>query len=62
VRTAPIELYDITTDPGEQVELSAKYPDVVKRIGEIMQAARTDSKEFPVREGPAAAKPKVRAR
>lgn len=49
-RSAPIELYDLKTDIGEQNNVAPKHPDLVKRIGEIMQAARTDSPEFPVRE------------
>jgi arylsulfatase A-like enzyme len=49
-RSAPIELYDITTDVGEQNEVAAAHPDIVKRIGDIMVSARTDSPEFPIRE------------
>ncbi|MDZ4802084.1 MAG: arylsulfatase [Bryobacteraceae bacterium] len=49
-RSAPIELYDVTQDQGEQSNVAAKHPDVVKRIAEIMQTARTDSTLFPVKE------------
>jgi predicted secreted Zn-dependent protease len=31
--------------------VASAHPEVVRRIEEIMRAARTDSKEFPVREG-----------
>ena len=54
-RNAPIELYDLTTDVGEQTEVAAKHPDVVKRVAEIFRTARTDSQEFPVREQAAGA-------
>ncbi len=44
----PVELYDLKTDIGEQRGLAAQYPDVVQRIEEILETARTDSKEFPI--------------
>jgi arylsulfatase A-like enzyme len=57
-RTAPIELYDIVKDPGEATDLAAAHRDLVQRIATIMQTARTDNPTFPIREGPAVAKPK----
>ena len=58
-RTAPIELYDIIADPGETKDLAGANPDVVRRVAELFQSARTDNPTFPIREGaPAAAKPK----
>jgi len=48
-RTAPIELYDVTADIGEQSDVASSHTDVVKRIAEIMVSARTESVEFPVR-------------
>jgi arylsulfatase A-like enzyme len=60
-RTAPIELYDITADPGEAKDVAAGNPEVVRRVTELFQSARTDNPTFPVREGgPAPAKPKRR--
>jgi len=44
----PLELYDLSTDLGETRDLSAQKPDVVRKIIEIMQAARTDSAEWPI--------------
>jgi len=48
-KTAPIELYNLASDLGEKNNVAAAHPDIVKRIGEIMTAARTESAEFPVR-------------
>ena len=49
-RHAPMQLYDLSTDLGETKDVAASHPDIVKRIGEIFDSARTDSKEFPIRE------------
>ena len=51
-REAPIELYDVTSDVGESRNVAAAHPDVVKQIASIMQSARTESAEFPIRERP----------
>jgi arylsulfatase A-like enzyme len=45
-----LELYDLKTDPGEDRNVAAAHPDVVRRIEEHLETARTDSAEFPVRE------------
>ena len=50
-RAAPIELYDITSDPGEAKDVAAANPEVVRRVTELFQSARTDNPTFPVREG-----------
>ena len=39
---APIELYDLETDPGEAQDVAAQHPDIVARVRAVMQA-RTDS-------------------
>jgi arylsulfatase A-like enzyme len=49
---APVELYDLSTDVGEKTNLAAAHPDAVSKIEEIMRQAHTDSKDFPVTEGP----------
>jgi len=46
----PIELYDMKTDPAEQHDVAARYPDVVKRFEEYLKTARTESATWPVRE------------
>ena len=43
---AEIELYDLSTDIGEQRNLAKKYPEVVLAISEIMSKEHTQSKEF----------------
>ena len=49
-RRGPIELYDLKADLGETNNIAAKHADVVARIAKIMEEARTESKEFPIRE------------
>ncbi|MDP2997981.1 MAG: arylsulfatase [Bryobacterales bacterium] len=49
-RRGPIELYDLKADVGETNNIAAKHADVVARIAKIMEEARTESKEFPIRE------------
>ncbi len=45
---APTELYNLEEDVGEKVNLSDKYPEIVKKIEKIMLEARTEpkAKEF----------------
>jgi arylsulfatase A-like enzyme len=49
-RRGPIELYDLKADLGETNNIAARHPEVVARIAKIMEEARTESKEFPVKE------------
>ncbi len=46
---AKIELYDLTKDLGEENNIADRHPDVVKKIELLMETARTESKEFPVK-------------
>ncbi len=43
---APIQLFNLDVDPGEQIDVAAKHPDIVKEIGDIMENARTESDVF----------------
>jgi arylsulfatase A len=54
---APIELYDLKTDRGEQTNVAANHPDIVKRIEAIMKSARADSPDWPLKT-PSNPKPK----
>lgn len=49
-RREPIELYDVASDLGETRNVAAQHPQIVARIARIMEEARTESNEFPVRE------------
>jgi arylsulfatase A-like enzyme len=51
-RGSLMELYDLGRDPGETNNVAVKHPDIVGRMGRIMEQARTESREFPVREKP----------
>jgi arylsulfatase A-like enzyme len=51
-RQAAIEVYDLTGDIGEERNVAASQPDVVKQIAEIFRTARTDSPKFPVPAAP----------
>ena len=35
---APIELYDLDTDPAESKDVAAAHPDIVRRIERVMRA------------------------
>jgi arylsulfatase A-like enzyme len=43
-----LELYDLAADEKETTDISAKFPDVVKRIEEIMQREHVDSEDWKV--------------
>lgn len=44
---APIELYDLKTDPGERIDVAAQHPDLVARMYKAMTESHKPSKEFP---------------
>jgi arylsulfatase A-like enzyme len=54
-KTKKIELYDLSTDIGEQQDLAGQHPDIVARFQRFFSTARTDSREWPVK-APAARK------
>ncbi|MCI0489532.1 MAG: arylsulfatase [Blastocatellia bacterium] len=45
----PIRLYDLETDQGEQVDLAAQHPDLVKRLKKIMKKSRRESDIWPTK-------------
>jgi arylsulfatase A-like enzyme len=45
---APLELYDLSKDPGEQSNLAAARPDIVAKMQSIMKAAYTESPDYPI--------------
>lgn len=44
-----IELYNLATDPGEQRDVAAKHPNIVRRVAAIMQREHTPSTVFPIK-------------
>lgn len=43
-----LELYDLATDEKETTNVSEKFPEIVKKIGEIMQREHVDSENWKV--------------
>lgn len=48
---APIELYDLTSDPAEQHNIAAAHPDIVKKIASFMQQAHVPDANWPLLPG-----------
>lgn len=48
-KDAPIELYDLQSDPRETTNVAQAHPDVVTRIEMYLKASRTDSALFPIK-------------
>ncbi|QDT54077.1 Arylsulfatase [Caulifigura coniformis] len=46
-----IELYDLSTDPGEEQDIASAQPDIVSRFAEFLKTARTDSPAWPIKAG-----------
>jgi arylsulfatase A-like enzyme len=44
---APVELYDLASDPGETRDLAAQHPDIARELKEIMVREHVDSTLFP---------------
>ena len=44
----PIELYDLEKDPGEQKDMAAQHPDIVRQIKQFMQEAHQPNKDWPL--------------
>jgi arylsulfatase A len=48
----PYELYNLKTDPAEQHNVAAQQPAVTKRLTALMQNARVDSPDWPIKPKP----------
>lgn len=46
---AKLELYDIRQDPAERTDVAAQQPEIVARIEEYLKSARTESKQWPIK-------------
>jgi arylsulfatase len=44
---APLELYNLNEDPGEQKDIAGENPGVAAQIADIMLRSHTPSREFP---------------
>ena len=44
-----LELYDLEADPGEQRDVAAAHPDVVRKMEASLKTARTESARWPVK-------------
>jgi arylsulfatase A-like enzyme len=49
---APIQLYDLASDPGEQTDVAGRQPAMVERIAAIMRAAHVDNEYWKWPAGP----------
>ena len=49
-RSRPLELYNLKKDIGEQNDVAAHHPDIVKKIVGMMDSAHTDSSDYPIQE------------
>jgi len=45
---APIELYNLTEDIGEEINVADQHPDIVERMNQIMHEAHVPSEIFPL--------------
>jgi arylsulfatase A len=44
---AAVELYDLSKDPGERVNIAAKFPAKAKELGQLMNSSHVESAIFP---------------
>ncbi|HVJ88009.1 MAG TPA: arylsulfatase [Caulifigura sp.] len=46
-----IELYDLASDPSETKDVAGSHAEVVEKFAVFLKTARTDSEEWPIKEG-----------
>jgi len=55
---APVALFDLTADLGEEHDLAAEKPELITRAKELFQSEHTDTPDWPIKEAPTGAKAK----
>ncbi|MCU0252030.1 MAG: hypothetical protein MUE61_17670, partial [Vicinamibacterales bacterium] len=55
---APMQVYDLASDPGESTDVAARQPALVERMSAIMREAHVDNEHW---KWPAATSPSPRA-
>ena len=45
---APIQLFNLATDPGETTDVAEGYPDIVDKVAALHKSSRVPSPEFPM--------------
>ncbi|MCX6622529.1 MAG: hypothetical protein NTY38_15970, partial [Acidobacteria bacterium] len=46
----PLELYDLSADPGEGHDVARAHPDVVARLEAVLRSAYVESPDYPLRD------------
>jgi uncharacterized sulfatase len=46
--TSPIQLFDLSTDIGEEHNVASAHPDLVAKFNDYIRTARTDSPDWPI--------------
>jgi arylsulfatase A-like enzyme len=47
LKNAPIELYDLSSDVGEEKNIANNHPDIVAKMGKIMNDSHVENERFP---------------
>ena len=48
--SGPIELYDLSTDPNESINVAATHPETMKQLDDYLRTARSESEFWPIKE------------
>jgi arylsulfatase A-like enzyme len=48
---SPLELYNLSEDPGEHINVADKYPDIVKQMNQFIKEAHTGNPDWPLLPG-----------